>query len=316
MSSIYLDHFGLREVPFGITPNGKFFFEGQSRGAILQALRHSVLDEDGIIVVVGEVGSGKTMLCRELAEELSSEAVDLVYLANPAFGPHEILRSIVADWGLVLPPDRPVLLGIQDALMQRHQEGRRVVLLIDEAQAMPPDSLEEIKLLSNLETAQRKLLQIVLFGQEELDDLLSLQRLRQVKDRVVQRFDLPPLGPDESVQYIQQRVSTAGAFDRDVFTPSALRRLAKASAGRIRAIHLLADKALLAAYAVHADRVETPHVKQAIKEVRLASRKKYQPSVESTHGGAVRFRLGRFAAWAVALLLVVALVAATLAVRI
>lgn len=272
MSSIYLSHFDLREVPFGITPNSKFFFDGQSRGAILEALRHSVLDEDGIIVVVGAVGSGKTMLCRMLAEELSDDEVDLVYLANPAFGPREILHSIVSDWGLVLPPDRPVLLGIQDALMARHLEGRRVVLLIDEAQAMPPDSLEEIKLLSNLETAQRKLLQIVLFGQEELDDLLSLQRLRQVKDRVVQRFDLPALGLTESVQYIRQRLATASEFDRQIFSPAALQLVSKAAAGRIRAIHLLADKALLAAYAAHADVVDVAHVKQAIGEVQLVRR--------------------------------------------
>ena len=304
MSSLYVDHFGLKEVPFGITPNSKFFFDGHTRGAILQALRHSVMDEDGIIVVVGEVGSGKTMLCRKLAEDLSEEAVDLVYLANPAFGPHEILHSIVADWGLVLQPGRPVLLGIQDALMERHLEGRRVVLLIDEAQAMPPDSLEEIKLLSNLETAQRKLLQIVLFGQEELDDLLSLPRLRQVKDRVVQRFDLPPLGVDESVAYIQRRMTIAGAFDRHVFTAAALSRLANASGGRIRAIHLLADKALLAAYAGHADVVEATHVKQAIKEVRLAQRHKH-PHTGATIPALRRLpNMLRHAGWLLAVMLV------------
>lgn len=296
MSSLYVDHFGLQEVPFGITPNSKFFFDGQTRGAILQALCHSVMDEDGIIVVVGAVGSGKTMLCRKLAEELSEDSVDLVYLANPAFGPQEILHSIVADWGLELPPDRPVLLGIQDALMERHLEGRRVVLLIDEAQAMPPDSLEEIKLLSNLETAQRKLLQIVLFGQEELDDLLALPRLRQVKDRVVQRFDLPPLGLDESIEYIQQRLVTAGSFDRQVFSRPALVRLARASSGRIRAIHLLADKAMLAAYAAHAEQVDLSHVRQAAKEVRLAAQGKRRPPNEANRWGALMPRL-RTASW-------------------
>ena len=268
MSSLYIDHFGLREPPFGITPNGKFFFDGRTRGAILQALHHAVLDEDGIIVVVGEVGSGKTMLCRKLAEELPRSRVDLVYLSNPAFGPQEILHSIVADWGLTLPPGRPVLLGIQDALMQRHASGRRVVLLIDEAQAMPADSLEEIKLLSNLETAQRKLLQIVLFGQEELDDLLALPKLRQVRDRVVQRFDLVPLTVAEAQAYVDHRLVTAGGEGRALFAPDALDALVRASAGRIRAIHLLADKALLAAYAARSARVELPHVQRAMDELR------------------------------------------------
>ncbi len=163
MSSLYLDHFRLSEAPFGITPNGKFFFEGQARGAILEALHHAVLDDDGIITVVGEVGSGKTMLCRMLADRLPRGQVDLVYLANPSFGPREILQSLVADWDLKVPAGQPLVLAIQAALLERHAQGRRAVVLIDEAQAMPPESLQEVKLLSNLETAQRKLLQIVLF---------------------------------------------------------------------------------------------------------------------------------------------------------
>ena len=151
LSSLYLEHFRLTDAPFGITPNGKFFFEGQARGAILDALQHAVLDEDGIVVVVGEVGSGKTMLCRMLAERLPREQVDLVYLANPSFGPREILQSLIADWGLQPPVDgQPLVLTIQQALLERHVQGRRAVVLIDEAQAMPPESLEEIKLLSNL----------------------------------------------------------------------------------------------------------------------------------------------------------------------
>ncbi len=268
MSSLYLEHFRLGEAPFGITPNGKFFFEGQARGAILDALHHAVLDEDGIVVVVGEVGSGKTMLCRMLAERLPRDQVDLVYLANPSFGPREILQSLIADWGLQPPAEgQPLVLTIQEALLQRHAQGRRAVVLIDEAQAMPPESLEEIKLLSNLETPQHKLLQIVLFGQPELDTLLALPKLRQVRDRVVHRFELQPLNGPDAAAYIEHRLRRAGWQGGALFEPRALRELTEASGGRIRAIHLLADKALLAAFAQGARQVERAHVRMAVAEV-------------------------------------------------
>ena len=269
LSSLYLEHFRLNEPPFGLTPNGKFFFEGCTRGAVLDALQHAVLDDDGIIVVVGEVGSGKTMLCRMLAERLPRDRVELVYLANPSFGPGEILHSLLADWGLPIPTDRPALLAIQDALMERHAQGRRVVVLIDEAQAMSPESLEEIKLLSNLETEQSKLLQIVLFGQPELDELLALPKLRQVRDRVVHRFDLTPLDSDDACAYVYHRLRLAGWLGGNLFESSALRLLVGASHGRARAIHLLADKALLAAFADGARQVSKPHVQRAIADFKV-----------------------------------------------
>ncbi len=269
LSSLYLEHFRLNEPPFGLTPNGKFFFEGCTRGAVLDALQHAVLDDDGIIVVVGEVGSGKTMLCRMLAERLPRDRVELVYLANPSFGPGEILHSLLADWGLPAPTDRPALLAIQDALMERHAQGRRVAVLIDEAQAMSPESLEEIKLLSNLETEQSKLLQIVLFGQPELDELLALPKLRQVRDRVVHRFDLTPLDSDDACAYVYHRLRLAGWLGGNLFESSALRLLVGASHGRARAIHLLADKALLAAFADGARQVAKPHVQRAIADFKV-----------------------------------------------
>lgn len=276
MSSLYLEHFRLSEPPFGLTPNGKFFFEGCTRGAILDALQHAALDDDGIIVVVGEVGSGKTMLCRMLADRLPRDKVELVYLANPSFAPGEILLSLLADWGLPAPTDRPALLAIQDALMERHAQGRRVVVLIDEAQAMSPESLDEIKLLSNLETEQRKLLQIVLFGQPELDQLLALPRLRQVRDRVVHRFDLSPLDGDDACAYVYHRLRRAGWQGGALFDSKALRQLVAASNGRARAIHLLADKALLAAFAQGAHQVGKNHVHRAIADFNVGTKLKLQ----------------------------------------
>jgi len=216
--------------------------------------------------VVGEVGSGKTMLCRMLAGRLPRDEVDLVYLANPSFGPREILQSMVADWGLTVPEGQPLVLSIQAALLERHAQGRRAVVLIDEAQAMPPESLEEVKLLSNLETAQHKLLQIVLFGQPELDELLAQPRLRQVRDRVVHRFDLQPLNAPDAAAYIDHRLRRAGWQGGALFEPKALRQLVDASGGRIRAIHLLADKALLAAFAQGARQIGRAHVQRAVAE--------------------------------------------------
>ena len=269
MSSLYLEHFRLSEPPFGLTPNGRFFFEGSTRRAILEALQHAVLDDDGIIVVVGEVGSGKTMLCRVLADRLPRDKVELVYLANPSFGPGEILYSLLDDWGLQAPAGKPPLLVIQEALMQRHTQGMHVVVLIDEAQAMSPESLDEIKLLSNLETSQRKLLQIVLFGQPELDQLLALPRLRQVRDRVVHRFDLTPLNDDDACAYVYHRLRQAGWQGGALFESKALLQLVKASHGRARAIHLLADKALLAAFAQGATQVNASHVQRGIVDFKM-----------------------------------------------
>lgn len=296
LSSLYLEHFRLTDAPFGITPNGKFFFEGQARGAILDALQHAVLDEDGIVVVVGEVGSGKTMLCRMLAERLPREQVDLVYLANPSFGPREILQSLIADWGLQPPVDgQPLVLTIQQALLERHAQGRRAVVLIDEAQAMPPESLEEIKLLSNLETAQHKLLQIVLFGQPELDELLALPKLRQVRDRVVHRFELQPLNGPDAAAYIEHRLRRAGWQGGALFEPRAMKQLTDASGGRIRALHLLADKALLAAFAQGSRQIGREHVRLAVAEFQGAGMKRAGAMNNARHHPSFWLALGALA---------------------
>lgn len=244
---------------------------------MLDALQHVALDDDGIIVVVGEVGSGKTMLCRMLADRLPRNKVDLVYLANPSFGPGEILLSLLADWGVPVPADRPPLLAVQDALMERHAQGRKVVVLIDEAQAMSPDSLDEIKRLSNLETAQHKLLQIVLFGQPELDELLALPRLRQVRDRVVHRFDLSPMDGDDACAYVYHRLRLAGWQGGALFESRALQQLVAAAGGRARAIHLLADKALLAAFAQGDRLVGKRHVHRAIADFNVGLALKHKP---------------------------------------
>lgn len=266
MSQLYLNHFGLQQPPFDLTPNPDFFYAGGQRGELLAALAFAVLDTPGIVVVVGEVGSGKTMLCRMLAQRLQQQGHDLIYLDNPAFSPSEILHSIAADWGLTPEPGVALHVQIQRQLLQRHAQGRKVVLLIDEAQAMPPASLEEVRLLSNLESATDKLLRIVLFGQPELDDKLRSPALRQLRDRVVHCFDIPPLSPSDAAHYLHHRLRCAGCRGAPLMTEPALRAIVRAAGGRLRALNQLAERALLAAFAAGSRRVEPVHVRAALRD--------------------------------------------------
>ncbi|TAK91485.1 MAG: hypothetical protein EPO06_04385 [Burkholderiaceae bacterium] len=274
--SLYLEHFGLNEAPFKITPHTEFFFPGAQRGVLLQALHYAVMHEEGVIKVSGAVGSGKTMLCRMLGERLS-DAADVIYLADPALARSEILDAIAADLR-ALPepaadatdsprsPSTPRLRALQDQLIARYAQGRRVVLLIDEAHAMPPGSLEEVRLLSNLESNRHKLLQIVLFGQEELDQMLQTDAMRPLRDRITQTFRLTTFAPEEVANYLSFRLRAAGAPHTQLFLPPAAQQIYKASQGLTRRINLLADKALLAAYSQGSLLVRPTHVKQAIAD--------------------------------------------------
>lgn len=297
--SLYLEHFGLKEAPFKITPHTEFFFSGGQRGALLQALHYAVMQEEGVIKVSGAVGSGKTMLCRMLGERLQNEA-DVIYLADPSLSRHEILDAIAADLRTLpsaqsdapqaeaVTPVTQRLRALQEQLIARYAQGRRVVLLIDEAHAMPPESLEEIRLLSNLESNRHKLLQIVLFGQEELDQLLQTTAMRPLRDRVTQTFRLSPFSPQEVANYLSFRLGTAGCVMVDVFTPAAAQMIARVSGGLTRRINLLADKALLAAYSEGGSSVQVAHVKQALADCEWSA-----PAATRTHTDAGT-RLGRW----------------------
>ena len=205
--SLYLEHFGLREPPFRITPHTDFFFTGANRGPTLDALIYAITQDEGIVKVTGEVGSGKTMLCRMLLERLPAD-VESLYLANPSLSRHEILGAIADELGI--PADgkttHSMIRTLQDALVERYATGKRVVILIDEAHAMPAESLEEIRLLSNLESKATKLLQIALFAQPELDDRLAANDMRQLRERITQHFNLAPLKVAEVGSYIEFRL--------------------------------------------------------------------------------------------------------------
>jgi len=267
MSDLYLQHFGLRQAPFSITPNPAFFYGGHERGDMLAALLYAVTHGEGIVKVTGEVGSGKTMLCRMLESQLPAH-VDAIYLVNPSLGPDDVLYAIAAELGLDARDWRPdeVLRRLNGELIARHAGGRQVVLLVEEAQAMPLETLEAVRLLTNLETAQYKLLQIVLFGQPELDEHLALPRMRQLTERITHSFFVPPLPPKLIPAFLQFRLRAAGYTGGPLFSPASVRLIARASGGIVRRINILADKALMAAYAEDAVAVAARHARQAIAE--------------------------------------------------
>jgi len=264
---MYLDYFGLNEPPFRITPHTDFFFAGANRGATLEALLYAISHDEGIVKVTGEVGSGKTMLCRVLMERLP-EQVETIYLANPSLARDEILFAIADELKVDLANDRPsrLMRALLEHLIALYAEGRRVVVLIDEAHAMPRETLEEIRLLSNLETNRHKLLQIVLFGQPELDDHLNTAALRQLMERITHGFCLEPLVRGDIERYIDFRMRAAGYRGPSVFSANAVRLIADASEGLTRRINILADKSLLAAFAANAHAVTVKEVGLAIRD--------------------------------------------------
>ena len=264
---MYLEHFGLRQPPFRITPHPDFFFHGAERGATLEALAYAILHEEGIVKVSGEVGSGKTMLCRMLMERLPPQ-VETVFLANPSYSREDILYAIADELKLAVAPQRasPALRELQNSLIRLYAAGKRVVVLIDEAHAMPHDTLEEVRLLSNLESSRHKLLQIVLFGQPELDVALAKPALRQLRDRITHHFRMRAFTQAEVGGYLAFRMRAAGYRGPDVFTSSAVAMLARGSGGLTRRINVLADKSLLAAYAENAHAVTPRQVRAAIAD--------------------------------------------------
>lgn len=286
---MYYPHFGLQQPPFKITPNTDFFFSGGNRGAVLDALVYAISNGEGIIKVVGEVGSGKTMLCRML-QTILPDSIESIYLANPSVAPEDVLHAIAFELQIELPrgADRlKVMQALQAHLLSRHAEGRQVVIFVEEAQGMPLATLEEIRLLSNLETKQDKLLQIVLFGQPELDQNLNQEQIRQLRERITHRFNLSPLQTKDVGEYLIFRLRAAGYHGPHLFTDASIKKLSHAAKGLVRRVNILADKALLAAFADNVYQVTPKHVKAAIQDSEFA---------ESLYGQPLA-RYKRFAVW-------------------
>jgi MSHA biogenesis protein MshM len=267
---MYLEHFGLTEPPFRITPVTVFFFSGANRGEILDALIYSISEVEGIIKVSGEVGSGKTMLCRMLLERLPKH-IEAIYLANPSLSREEMLYAIADGLGLSIEGQRVGLImqNIQNKLEEKAREGKRIVVLVDEAHAMPPDTLEELRLLYNLQVGNAKLLQIVLFGQPELNVKLDQPNMRQLKDRIAHHFHMQPLSRGILENYLMFRMRAAGYHGPNIFSPSAIKLIAAASNGLMRRVNILADKSLLAAFVEDTHNIEARHVQAAMRDSEL-----------------------------------------------
>ncbi len=265
---MYEDYFGLERPPFKITPDTSLFFEGGKRGDILAALVYAIHRGEGIIKVVGEVGSGKTMLCRMLQLKLP-DSVEIVYIANPSVSPEDILFVIAHELSLPIskqPTKHEVMHQLQDYLLKRHMENKQVVLFIEEAQGMPLDTLEEIRLLSNLETDQNKLLQIILFGQPELDQNLAQRSIRQLRERITHNFHLEPLTVGEIHKYLNFRMREVGYTGPELIDKAIARKVEQHSGGLLRRINILADKILLSAFSEGTHDLRLKHVSAAVTD--------------------------------------------------
>ncbi|XOV89624.1 MAG: ExeA family protein [Pseudomonadota bacterium] len=276
---MYLEFFGLNRPPFRITPDTHIFFEGSDRGAALHALCYAITSGEGITKVVGEVGTGKTMLCRMLPNKLA-RGVDWVYLAHPSLSPDQILHEVAREMGISLPDGCDKLMVMRELhseLLARYTRNQRVVVLVEEAQEMPLETLEELRLLSNLETDEHKLLQIVLFGQPELDEKLANRKIRQLRERITHSLYLDPLRLKDIHAYLNFRIRAAGYKGPDLFHMSAARAIERYSHGLIRRINILADKALLAAYANGTHTLRASDIRRAALDSHYTPRRRWWP---------------------------------------
>jgi len=267
---MYNDFYGFTESPFNITPDPRFLFFSHRHREAYNHILFGIKERKGFIQLTGEVGAGKTTICRAILEALT-DSFETGLVLNPMVGRHELLLVILSEFGLIEPgtfKDRVSALNLlNNFLLDQVYRGRDVVLFIDEAQDLNPDLLEEVRLLSNLETDQRKLLQIVLIGQPELRTILDRKELRQLRQRITVRYHLSPLTMDETTQYIQHRLHYAGGNSRPMFNRWAIRAIHRYSKGIPRLINAVSDKTLLCGYAESEDHLRYRHVRRAIREL-------------------------------------------------
>ncbi len=268
---MYLGHFALREAPFSITPDSSFFYPHEGVQAALNTLLVTLRSGEGFLKIVGEVGCGKTVLCRQLLKTLQDECVT-AYIPNPDMEPDDLLQALALELGIAMAPSvgrHSLLCALRDCLLHHAQEDRRVVVCIDEAQAIPLQTVESLRLLSNLETEKRKLLQLVLLGQPELDAKLARVEIRQLLQRITFSEYLGPMARAHVPTYLAHRMATAAIdahTDTHVFEPAAARAIARLSGGVPRLINVLAHKCLLLAYGENLHRVHVRHVCLAAKD--------------------------------------------------
>lgn len=260
---MYESYYGLKEKPFNLTPDTEFYFESMTHQAALDVLLIAIRSGDGFIKLTGEVGTGKTLLCRKLLDLLDGQYAT-VYIPNPYMSCDSLLRAVVTEMGLQQELQQDNYLDcINRQLIRNARNNRQTIILLDEAQSLPVESLEAIRLLSNLETEKKKLVQIVLFGQPELDKKLADNNIRQLRQRIVHASELHSLSLGALASYVQHRLQSAGYFGPSLFSDRAIRLLFKKSKGVPRLINLLCDKAMLLAYASGKFHITEKQIEQA-----------------------------------------------------
>ncbi|MUH72869.1 ExeA family protein [Psychrosphaera haliotis] len=265
---MYLYHFGLRELPFSLTPNTSFYLPLQSHSEAMQVLLTALKTGEGFIKVTGEVGTGKTLLCRKLLNEIP-DAFEVAYIPNPALSPEEMRYALASELGikgLTRINQQQLSQKIQLKLLEFNQQGKGVVLIIDEAQTIPWETFEALRLFTNLETESRKLIQVVLFGQPELDKMLSSHRLRQLRQRITFSYQLRGLSKEELKEYVLHRMSVAGYNDPGLFDNASLSALHKYSKGIPRLVNVMCHKALMLVYGEGQTAIHKKHIALAAND--------------------------------------------------
>lgn len=284
---MYRDFFGLGTEPFSLTPDSEFFFSDRVRQEALNTLLYGIRSGEGFIKVVGEVGTGKTTLCRQFLRAIEDEA-ETAYILDPLLRGEELLQTLARELGIE-PEGKAngeLLHEVKAFMLETWERGRPVVLLLDEAQALPLETLEQLRLLSNLETEKAKLLRIVIMGQPELDVRLREPSIRQLRQRIVYSYSLGPLSRGDLAGYLEHRMRVAGYNGGPVFRRGAVRALYRGSGGVLRLVNILAHKALLAAYGDGQHRVRRRHVRAAVKDTEAARGGGWLPGLPALAVGA------------------------------
>ena len=298
---MYEEYYGFTEKPFSLTPDPKYLFKSASHANAFELLQYAIRRREGFVVITGDIGTGKTTLCRALLERIDNRTFTALVL-NPFLAEEDLLRLVLQEFGVVSREEikRGRLAGVSKAelietlnefLLSLQRLGAQAVLIIDEAQNLPLQVLEQIRILSNLETEKEKLLQIVLVGQSNLKDVLRRPELRQLDQRVSIRYDLKPLSAEETAAYVQHRLSVAGGGAAVAFAPKALARVYRFTRGIPRLINLLCDRALLSGYSSHTNRITPDFVERAAESLELDRPKR-------TLRGFLREKVGAFVAGA------------------
>ena len=265
---MYTAFYGLRERPFRLSPNPRYLYLSASHREALAHLLYGVEQGEGFIAITGEVGTGKTTVCRALIERLGP-ATDVAFLFNPSRSGMELLQSVGEELGLEVEglTRRELLARLNQYLLERKAAGRRVLLIIDEAQNLTASTLEQVRLLSNLETASEKLIQILLLGQPELDAKLDSHELRQLRQRISVRWTREPLSPRDTRAYVQWRLQVAAGTPREVFSAGAIRQVQRYTGGTPRLINVLCDRAMLLGYAEGERMISAQTIRAAAREI-------------------------------------------------